>query len=174
MPQKRNPTAAILVRSAALQAPGLLSTVFTSLVTEDERPAGAWHAEWLALRSLLRLAIEASSTSAAFLSALSVDTERMRDAVDSAGGLAWAEHAASQLIPDLGSAAANAVVARAIDLTTADLSFGAALAAELDGRVVDLSPESIYATADLIVDAALLRHQELRYQESRHQAWSAR
>ncbi|MHC5794771.1 lyase family protein [Lacisediminihabitans sp. FW035] len=170
MPQKRNPTAAVLVRSAALQAPGLLATVFSSLATEDERPAGAWHAEWLALRSLLRIAVESSAATAVFLSALSVDTQRMRATVDSDGGLAWAEHATSQLVPDLGRAAAAVVVARAIELTTADLSFGAALAAELDGRVVDLSPESIHATADLIVDAALARYQASRHQAPPHQA----
>jgi 3-carboxy-cis,cis-muconate cycloisomerase len=169
MPQKRNPTAAVLVRSAALQAPGHLSTVFSSLAAEDERPAGAWHAEWLALRSLLRLAVESSDTTATFLSALSVDTERMRATVDSDGGIAWAEHAVSQLVPDLGRAAAGTVVARAIELSTADLSFGAALAAELDGRVVDLSPGSVNATADLIVDAALSR-----YHASRHHTRSAR
>lgn len=158
MPQKQNPTTAILVRSAALQSPGLLSTVHAALLTEDERPSGSWHAEWLALRSLLRLAIEASEAAVVMLTSLTVDPTRMRANLDLDGGLAWAEHAQSQLTPDLGRSAAAALVARAIATTSAELPFGAALAAELGGRVVDLSPDSVYATADLVIDAALDRY----------------
>jgi 3-carboxy-cis,cis-muconate cycloisomerase len=155
MPQKQNPTSAVLLHSAALQAPGLLATVHSSLVTEDERPSGAWHAEWLALRSLLRLAVEASETAATMLSALTVDAARMRSNLDLDGGLAWAEQAQSQLTPELGRAAANALVSRAIGAVAPGLPFGAALATELDGQVVDLSDESVFATADPVVDAAL-------------------
>ncbi|MCU1413005.1 MAG: hypothetical protein JWN80_345 [Microbacteriaceae bacterium] len=158
MPQKQNPTTAILIRSTALQVPGLLSTVFASLVTEDERPSGAWHAEWLALRGLLRLAIESADATASMLVSLRVDTGRMRANLDLDGGVAWAEHAQSQLTPDIGRAAANALVARAIADASSELPFGAALAVQLDGRVVDLSDESIYPTADAVIDAALARH----------------
>jgi 3-carboxy-cis,cis-muconate cycloisomerase len=158
MPQKQNPTTAILIRSAALQSPGLLATVHAALVTEDERPSGAWHAEWLALRSLLRLVVEASEATSAMLSALTVDTTRMRSNLDLGGGLAWAEHAQSQLTPTLGRAAANALVAQAIAAVTPDLPFGAALVAELDGQAIDLSDESVLATADAVVDAALTRY----------------
>jgi 3-carboxy-cis,cis-muconate cycloisomerase len=158
MPHKHNPTTAILIRSGALQAPGLLSTVHAAMVTEDERPSGSWHAEWLALRSLLRLAIETSEAGATMLASLTLDAGRMRANLNRDGGLAWAEHAQSQLTRDLGRQAASAFVARAIITTSVELPFGSALAAELDGRVVDLSDESVHATADLVIDAALARY----------------
>ena len=57
MPQKQNPVHSLLLRTAALGAPGLVSTLFTAAGTAaDERPDGGWHAEWPALRELLRLA----------------------------------------------------------------------------------------------------------------------
>lgn len=159
MPQKQNPTTAILIRSAALQSPGLLATIHSSLVTEDERPSGAWHAEWLALRALLRLALETSDATSRMLGSLTVDTERMRANLDLGGGIAWAEHAQSLLTVRLGRAAASALVSRAVNAVGPDLPFGAALAAELEGEIVDLSTESVFATADLVMDAALARHQ---------------
>ncbi len=166
MPQKQNPTTAVLVRSAALQSPGLLATVFAAMITEDERPSGSWHAEWLAVRSLLRLALEASEATRVMLASLAVDGVRMRANLDLDGGLAWAEHAQSQLTPDLGRAAATAVVARAIAAVPPERSFGAALAEQLagqvDDRVVDLSDDSVSAVADAVIDAALARHQGAR------------
>jgi 3-carboxy-cis,cis-muconate cycloisomerase len=157
MPQKQNPTTAVLIRSAALQAPGLLATVHSALLVEDERPAGAWHSEWPALRSLLRLAIEAAEATSTLVKSLVVDTERMAANLDASFGLAWSEHAQSLLTRELGRAAAFAFVARAVAATSNELSFGAALAAELDGRVIDLSPESIYPATDAVIDAALAR-----------------
>jgi 3-carboxy-cis,cis-muconate cycloisomerase len=54
MPHKRNPIAAILARASAMQAPGLVSTLLAAAGGgELERAAGAWHAEWRALRALL-------------------------------------------------------------------------------------------------------------------------
>ncbi len=159
MPQKQNPTTAILIRSAALQSAGLLATVHSSLITEDERPSGAWHTEWLALRSLLRLAIEASDAAARMLGSLTIDTARMRANLDLNGGIAWAEHAQSLLTVTLGRAAANAVVSRAVKQVSPELPFGAALAAELDGEIVDLSDDSIFASADAVITAALRRHE---------------
>lgn len=156
MPQKQNPTAAVVVRAAALQAPGLVSTVFAALVTEDERPSGSWHSEWLALRSLLRLALESAETAAVLVSSLDIDTDRMHTNLESAGGLAWAEPAQSQLTPRIGRAAANAIVVRAIAAVTPELSFRQAVLA--DGHSVDLSPARVFVTTDLVIDDALERH----------------
>ena len=157
MPQKQNPTTAILIRAAALQAQGLLATVFGSLAGEDERPAGSWHAEWLALRSLLRLGIEAAGATLSIADSLVVDVDRMRANLDLDGGRSWAEHAQSQLTPALGREAASAIVARALAVATPDKPFATVLLAELDGQVVDLSDESVRAVADVVIDAALAR-----------------
>jgi 3-carboxy-cis,cis-muconate cycloisomerase len=158
MPQKQNPTTAILIRSAALQAPGLLATVFGSLAGEDERPAGSWHAEWLALRSLLRLGIEAAEATLAVTGSLVVDIARMRTNLDLDGARSWAEHAQSQLTPALGREAASVIVARALAAASPEKPFATVLLAELGGQVVDLSDESVWASADIVIDSALARH----------------
>lgn len=56
MPHKTNPVRSTLIAAAARQAPQLAATLYGSLAAEDERPAGAWHAEWAPLQELLRLA----------------------------------------------------------------------------------------------------------------------
>lgn len=79
MPQKRNPVLSVLVRSAALRAPGLVSTLHLCAANAvDERPDGAWHAEWPTFRELLRLAIGASALTAELTAGLSVDVGRAR------------------------------------------------------------------------------------------------
>lgn len=55
MPHKRNPAAAIMIRSAAVQAAGLLSVIAASGVQEHERATGPWQAEWRPLRELMHL-----------------------------------------------------------------------------------------------------------------------
>ena len=54
MPQKQNPVLSVLIRSAALQAPALAAQLHLAAANfNDERPDGAWHTEWPALRQLL-------------------------------------------------------------------------------------------------------------------------
>ncbi|AMB58062.1 lyase family protein [Microterricola viridarii] len=62
MPQKRNPSTSVLIRSAALRAPQLGATLqLAAVLAVDERPDGSWHAEWPTLRELLRLALGATA-----------------------------------------------------------------------------------------------------------------
>lgn len=72
MPHKRNPVGPVAMSAAALQAPGLLSTVARAAVSVDERPVGEWHAEWSALRDLLRLAGGSADIAARTVSGLTV------------------------------------------------------------------------------------------------------
>ena len=78
MAHKRNPVAAISARAAARQAPGLVATLLASMEQEHERAAGAWHAEWPALRALLRFTGSAAAWLRDCLENLEVDVERMR------------------------------------------------------------------------------------------------
>ena len=95
MAHKRNPVAAISARAAARQAPGLVATLLASMEHEHERAAGAWHAEWPALRSLLSFAGSAAAWLRDCLENLEVDVERMRATVDDPSGSVGA---ASELI----------------------------------------------------------------------------
>jgi 3-carboxy-cis,cis-muconate cycloisomerase len=78
MAHKHNPVAAISARAAALQVPGLVSTLLTAAgFHEFERAAGAWHAEWPALNAMLRATGAAIGWLETSLQRITVDAERM-------------------------------------------------------------------------------------------------
>jgi 3-carboxy-cis,cis-muconate cycloisomerase len=77
MAHKRNPVLSILIRSAALQVPAFAQVLQASLLSEHERAAGAWHAEWLPLRECLRLTGGATETATELLQDLEVHPEKM-------------------------------------------------------------------------------------------------
>ena len=107
MPHKRNPVLATAIRSAALQTPQLAATVLGCMLSEDERSAGAWHAEWEPLRALLRLTGGAAYQAVELVSQLSVDTERMRANTKITGGQIVSERIAAVLTPLLGKGRAR-------------------------------------------------------------------
>ncbi|MFF8595311.1 lyase family protein [Streptomyces sp. NPDC015220] len=113
MPQKRNPALATLIRSAALQVPAYAGVLTQAMLSEDERSAGAWHAEWQPLRECLRLAGGAAWTARELVAGLEVFPGRMRANVDLTGGLIVSERLAAALAPVLGKAAAKEAVSRA-------------------------------------------------------------
>ncbi|MEV8524923.1 3-carboxy-cis,cis-muconate cycloisomerase [Streptomyces sp. NPDC052000] len=78
MPHKSNPVRSVLIASAARQVPALTSVLYASLAAEDERPPGAWHAEWSPLREALRLCGGAARAAAHLCAALRVSPDRMR------------------------------------------------------------------------------------------------
>ena len=116
MPHKRNPVLAVLVRAAALQAPQLAAQLhLAAATTVDERPAGAWHAEWPALRRLLELAATAASQAAELAGGLEVDTDAMAARADAASAALLAESGGTGDVRDhLGEAGAlvDALLAR--------------------------------------------------------------
>ena len=113
MPQKRNPVSATLIRAAALQAPAHAATLLTAMLAEDERPAGAWHAEWQPLRELLLLAGGAAHTAAELAEGLTVGSARMAENLRITAGGVVAERIAAALIPVIGRAEAKRVVSKA-------------------------------------------------------------
>lgn len=113
MPHKRNPVLATLMRSAALQVPQLAAVLYGTMLAEDERSGGAWHAEWQPLRECLRLAGGSAHTAAELLEGLTVDAERMRTNLDLTGGQIVSERVAAVLTPLLGKAEARALLTRA-------------------------------------------------------------
>ncbi|WP_434589268.1 3-carboxy-cis,cis-muconate cycloisomerase [Streptomyces sp. A5-4] len=114
MPHKSNPVHATLITSAAQQAPALAATLLGSLAAaEDERPAGAWHAEWQPLRELLRLAGGAAAHAADLAEGLRVHPGRMRENLALTHGLIVSERIAAALAPRLGRARAKQLLTAA-------------------------------------------------------------
>ncbi|WP_461169220.1 lyase family protein [Arthrobacter sp. Z1-15] len=92
MPQKQNPVLSVLIRSAALAAPGYgLQLNAAAAAADDERPSGSWHVEWQALRSLLRLAGGAAAKLAELAEGLQVHTDALARNLESAGPLVVSE-----------------------------------------------------------------------------------
>ena len=113
MPHKHNPVAAVAILGCSRQVPGLLATLVAAGEQELQRAAGAWHAEWQPLTSLLQLTGSASSWAAELLTGLAVDASRMAANLAATKGLPLAEHVASLLTGVLGMAQAHSLVAEA-------------------------------------------------------------
>jgi 3-carboxy-cis,cis-muconate cycloisomerase len=110
MPHKRNPVSAGVVLSAATRVPGLVSTMLSATVQEDERGLGNWHAEWETLPQIFRLTGGALHQMAATIPHLEIDTEHMRRNLDATQGLIYAEGVAMALGSHLGKSAAQTLV----------------------------------------------------------------
>ena len=108
MPQKQNPVLSVLVRSAALQAPGLAAQLHLAAATfNDERPDGAWHTEWPALRQLLALALGAAGNLRELTEGLQVFPEAMRRNLDLSGPLLLSEGVSAAVAPLLSGPGAD-------------------------------------------------------------------
>jgi len=92
MPHKQNPVLSVLVRRAAITAPFAAAQLHAAAAAVvDERPDGAWHAEWSPLRTLARTAAIAAAQTADLLAGLRVDAARMRATAEAAGESLLAE-----------------------------------------------------------------------------------
>ncbi len=91
MPHKRNPVTCAVVLSAAARIPSLVSTMLASMVQEQERGLGGWHAEWETLPEIVRLTAGALHHITTTVSGLELDPVRMRQNLDVTHGLIFAE-----------------------------------------------------------------------------------
>lgn len=171
MPHKQNPVLSVLIHSAALSTPGLLAQVYTAAgAANDERPDGAWHAEWPALRQLLRVAGGAAALTRELVSGLRVHTGRMAANLALTGPLLVSERIMAELAPELdalsgGPGSGKAVIQGAVDASLAgegDFAelLRAAVPAEVsDARLADLlDPAAYTGEAETLVDRILAAH----------------
>jgi 3-carboxy-cis,cis-muconate cycloisomerase len=122
MPHKANPVLSVLLRRTALTTPPLAATLHTAAaLAGDERPDGAWHAEWATLRDLGRRTAAAAGQATDLVTGLRVHADRMAATVAGADGDLTAERASiaaflgrpAEDTPYLG--AADLVVDRVLD-----------------------------------------------------------
>ncbi|MFE4578639.1 3-carboxy-cis,cis-muconate cycloisomerase [Streptomyces chartreusis] len=150
MPHKSNPVRSTLIASAARRAPQLAATLYGSLAAEDERPAGAWHAEWEPLRDLLRLVGGAARDAVELAEGLHVRADVMYAHLDLTHGLIVSERLSAELAPVLGRA-------RAKELLTRLAAEGRPLADAPELADVDLDPTHYTGSAGALTDRALER-----------------
>ncbi|MET8982241.1 lyase family protein [Streptomyces sp. NPDC004539] len=113
MPHKRNPVLTTLLRTTALQVPVMAAALTQCMLSEDERSAGAWHAEWLLLRECLRLVGGAAHTAVELTEGLRVNPDRMRANLALTGSRIVSERVVAVLAPHLGKAKARQLLSEA-------------------------------------------------------------
>jgi 3-carboxy-cis,cis-muconate cycloisomerase len=113
MPHKRNPVSAAMVLSAAMRVPGLVSTMLSAMVQEDERGLGDWQAEWETLPEIFRLTAGALHQMATIVPHLEIDAARMRRNLEATQGLIFAEAVTMALAAHIGKGAAQALLEEA-------------------------------------------------------------
>ncbi|MFF7122878.1 3-carboxy-cis,cis-muconate cycloisomerase [Streptomyces sp. NPDC008240] len=162
MPHKANPVRSTLLAAAARRAPQLAATLYGSLAAEDERPAGAWHAEWEPLRDLLRLTGGAAEHAAELTEGLRVHPAAMRRNLDTTRGLIVSERLSAALTPVLGRARAKELLTElARRAHEEDRSLHELLAEEEELKEVELGaladPAHYTGFAGALTDRALER-----------------
>ncbi|WP_329361744.1 3-carboxy-cis,cis-muconate cycloisomerase [Streptomyces sp. NBC_01483] len=162
MPHKANPVAATVIAASARRAPGLAATLYASMVAEDERPAGAWHAEWEPLRELLRLVGGATHHAVELVEGLRVNADAMREHLGLTHGLIVSERLAVELAPVLGRARAKELLTRAAErAVTGNRPLVDVLGEEPELKDLDLvdltDPTRYTGSAGALTDRALER-----------------
>lgn len=110
MPQKRNPISCEVMIGAAKTVRHLAGLALDGAVQDFERATGPWQAEWVAIPEAFLHTAGAVSQAVFMLSGLEVDTARMKQNLDSTGGLIVAEAVMMGLAPILGRNEAHDVV----------------------------------------------------------------
>ncbi|MEU9384393.1 3-carboxy-cis,cis-muconate cycloisomerase [Streptomyces sp. NPDC048279] len=162
MPHKANPVRSTLVAAAARRAPQLAAVLYGSLAAEDERPAGAWHAEWEPLRDLLRAVGGAARDTAELTEGLRVHPDAMRRNLDLTRGLILSERLAAELAPALGRDRAKELLTELARRThTERRTLPELLAQEPEVKDIDLGdptdPARYTGSAGVLTDRALER-----------------
>jgi 3-carboxy-cis,cis-muconate cycloisomerase len=91
MPHKRNPVACAMILAAAIRVPGLVATMLSAMLQEDERGLGGWHAEWATLPEIVCITSGAMHHLANVVPRLEIDVQRMRENIELTKGLIFAE-----------------------------------------------------------------------------------
>jgi len=131
MPHKQNPVSASIVLAAAVRAPGLVATMLAAMPQEHERGLGGWQAEWTTLPELVVLTGDALRAAAAMLEGLVVNEARMRENLQTTGGLIASEAIAMALAAHVGRSEAHRLVEDAARRARGDgVTFADALAAD--------------------------------------------
>ncbi|MDX3797477.1 3-carboxy-cis,cis-muconate cycloisomerase [Streptomyces sp. AK04-3B] len=162
MPHKANPVRSTLIAAAARRAPQLAAVLYGSLAAQDERPAGAWHAEWEPLRDLLRLVGGAARDAAELTEGLRVDADAMRANLGLTHGLIVSERLSAELSALLGRARAKELLTELARRAYAEnLPLRRLLADEPDLTGTDLGeltdPAHYTGSAGALTDRALER-----------------
>lgn len=97
MPHKRNPVTCAAIIANAQRVPFLAATIYASMMQENERSAGLWHAEWETSSQLVTLTVGSLEKTLDLLQNMEVNSARMLANIDLTQGLIFAENASLAL-----------------------------------------------------------------------------
>lgn len=185
MPQKQNPVLSVLIKRTALSTPQMVAQLYLAAGSfVDERPDGAWHAEWPSIRELLTVAGAASMHAQELTEGLRADADCMRRNLELSGPGLVSERLVAELSPALGSVSGGAkkaiqaavtaqpqdtasVTRRLLELTQeATLADGQTVDAELMEQLCD--PSGYVGEAHALVDQALRRLRDFQQHPTAH------
>jgi len=164
LPQKRNPVGSALAIACAHQVRGNASVLLDAMAQEHERAAGAWQAEWPALSDALAYTGGAAAAMGEVLGGLDVRPERMRENLESTGGLVLAEAVSMETAERTGRSEAHRIVAAAARRAAEsgrplreELVDDAEVTEQLSTEEIDaaLDPGNYLGSADAFIDRAL-------------------
>jgi len=113
MPHKRNPVGCAATLANAARMPGLIATMLSAMVQEQERALGGWQAEWDTLPEIVLLAAGALRQMTQVTSGLTVDAQRMQANLQITHGLIMAEAVTLALGAKIGRMQAHELVEQA-------------------------------------------------------------
>lgn len=157
MPQKSNPTVSVLLSRTGQEAPGLLATVAQAVgQAVDERPDGAWHAEWTALARLQLGALTSARLLGDLADRLEVDAGAMRRNLEAAGPGVVSERLVHALAPDVTKTQITEALGAAADAGDARERLAAVVpAARRSDLGALLDPAAYTGEATALVDRIL-------------------
>lgn len=111
MPHKHNPVLSMRVLAATEAVPGMMASLFAAMPQEHERALGNWQAELAQYPDVWLHALAACEPLGELLEGLTFDATRCRANIDALYGVLFSERLAALLIPVIGRAEAQSLVA---------------------------------------------------------------
>ena len=163
--------APLLMREAALRAPGLAATLFASLPVEHEQGLSGWQSTWWTLRDLFGAAASGLLAAEECLGRLALQPAAMRANLERFNGRIYADAVCRALTPKLGRAEARDLVAELL-VQAAERRLTLRQVLGRDGRIASLmslgdlerifTPESRFVIDDPAIDRLLALWEESR------------
>ena len=171
LPHKRNPIASMTTLAAATRTPGLVATMLSAMVQENERALGGWQAEAPTVSALFEAAHGATLAMVEAIEGLQVDPAAMARNLEHLDGLVLAERLMLALAPRMGRNEAHALVEELSKMTATqkrqlrDLALAdARVTAHLSPIIIEtlFDPTGYLGASANFIDNALALHESAR------------
>ncbi len=116
MPHKRNPVLCTAILANSIRVPHLVATMLSCMTQENERSAGAWHAQWEVMYEIVSLVSDSLVKAIDLILNLQVFPEKMKTNLDATKGLIFSERIALTLADQFGKDKAHELLEQASDL----------------------------------------------------------